>query len=81
MTNRNEHLKLAVDYIQNRVNAIDNKTSVLKAIQAGLFGVATFVADQLATVSKLRLFKRASVLSEEDMLRTGEAIKIQLDIY
>ncbi len=38
------------------------------------------MADQLATVSKLRLFKRASVLSDEDMLRVGEAIKIQLDI-
>jgi mRNA interferase MazF len=39
------------------------------------------MADQLATVSKLRLFKRTGVLSEEDMLRIGEAIKIQLDIY
>jgi mRNA interferase MazF len=39
------------------------------------------MADQLATVSKLRLFKRAGVLSEQDMLRIGEAIKIQLDIY
>jgi len=39
------------------------------------------MADQLATVSKLRLFKRAGVLSEEDMLTIGEAIKIQLDIY
>ena len=39
------------------------------------------MADQLATVSKLRLFKRACVLSEEDMLRIGETIKIQLDIY
>jgi mRNA interferase MazF len=39
------------------------------------------MADQLATVSKLRLFKRAGVLSEEDMLRVGEAIKIQLEIY
>ena len=39
------------------------------------------MADQLATVSKSRLFKRAGVLSEEDMLRIGEAIKIQLDIY
>jgi len=38
------------------------------------------MADQLATVSKLRLFKRAGVLSEEDMHRIGEAIKIQLDI-
>lgn len=38
------------------------------------------MADQLATVSKLRLFRRAGVFSEEDMLRVGEAIKIQLDI-
>ncbi len=39
------------------------------------------MADQLATVSKLRLFKRAGMISEEDMLRISEAIKIQLDIY
>jgi mRNA interferase MazF len=39
------------------------------------------MADQLATVSKLRLFKRASILSEEDMRRIEEAVKIQLDIY
>jgi mRNA interferase MazF len=39
------------------------------------------MADQLATVSKLRLFKRTGVLTEEDMLRIGEAIKMQLDIY
>jgi mRNA interferase MazF len=39
------------------------------------------MADQLATVSKLRLFKRAGFLSEEDMRKIEEAIKIQLDIY
>ena len=39
------------------------------------------MADQLATVSKLRLIKYAGVLSEGDMLRIVEAIKIQLDIY
>jgi mRNA interferase MazF len=39
------------------------------------------MADQLATVSKLRLFKRAGILSEGDMRRIEEAIKIQLDIY
>jgi mRNA interferase MazF len=38
------------------------------------------MADQLATVSKLRLFKRSGVLSEEDMRSIEEAIKIQLDI-
>jgi mRNA interferase MazF len=39
------------------------------------------MADQLATVSKLRLFKRAGILSEEDIRKIEEAIKIQLDIY
>jgi mRNA interferase MazF len=39
------------------------------------------MADQLATVSELRLFKRAGSLSEQDMRRIEEAIKIQLDIY
>ncbi|MCX5717633.1 MAG: type II toxin-antitoxin system PemK/MazF family toxin [Nitrospirae bacterium] len=39
------------------------------------------MTDQLATVSKMRLFKCVGVLSEENMLRIGETIKIQLDIY
>jgi mRNA interferase MazF len=38
------------------------------------------MADQLATVSKLRLFKRAGILSQEDMCKIEQAIKIQLDI-
>ena len=38
------------------------------------------MADQLATVSKERLFKRAGILAQEDMHRVEEAIKIQLDI-
>jgi mRNA interferase MazF len=37
------------------------------------------MSDQLATVSKLRLFDRTGVLSADDMHRVGEAIKIQLD--
>ena len=39
------------------------------------------MADQLATVSKERLFKRAGSLSQEDMYRVEEAIKVQLDIH
>jgi mRNA interferase MazF len=39
------------------------------------------MADQLATVSKERLFQRAGVLSPEDMHKIEEAIKIQLDIH
>lgn len=38
------------------------------------------MADQLATVSKLRLFKRAGILSPQDMVRIEEAIKVQLDL-
>jgi mRNA interferase MazF len=39
------------------------------------------MTDQLATVSKLRLFRRAGILSQEDMGRIEEAIKIQLGIH
>ena len=39
------------------------------------------MADQLAAVSKLRLFKRVGVLSEEDMHKIEGTIKIQLDIF
>ncbi len=39
------------------------------------------MADQAATVSKARLFRRADILSQEDMRRVEEAIKIQLDIH
>jgi len=39
------------------------------------------MADQLATVSKLRLFKLAGVISEKDMRKVEEAVKIQLGIH
>jgi mRNA interferase MazF len=39
------------------------------------------MADQLATVSKLRLLNRAGVLSEEDMRKVEDAVKIQLGIH
>jgi mRNA interferase MazF len=38
------------------------------------------MADQLATVSKLRLFERVGQLSRDDIHKVGEAIKIQLDL-
>jgi mRNA interferase MazF len=38
------------------------------------------MADQLATVSKERLFRRADTLSQEDMRKIEEAVKVQLDI-
>jgi len=39
------------------------------------------MADQLTTVSKLRLFARAGVLFEEEMCKVEEAVKIQLGIH
>ena len=39
------------------------------------------MADQLATVSKQRLFRRAGMLSQDDMRKVEEAIKVQLDIH
>jgi mRNA interferase MazF len=39
------------------------------------------MADQLATVSKERLFRRAGILSREDMHGIEEAIRIQVDIH
>ena len=38
------------------------------------------MADQLATVSKTRLFGLAGILSVEYMSKVDEAVKIQLDI-
>ena len=38
------------------------------------------MADQLATVSKLRLFKLAGRLSEDEMDRIGGAIRVQVDL-
>ena len=38
------------------------------------------MADQLATVSKTRLLSCAGTISQEDMHKVEEAIKIQLDI-
>ena len=39
------------------------------------------MADQLATVSKLRLSERIGVVSSQDMKRIVEAIKVQLDLF
>jgi mRNA interferase MazF len=38
------------------------------------------MADQLATVSKTSLFRRAGALSVNDMRKVEEVIKVQLDI-
>jgi mRNA interferase MazF len=38
------------------------------------------MADQLATVSKLRLFKRAGIVSAKEMSKIEDAIKVQLGL-
>ena len=39
------------------------------------------MADQLATVSKERLFRCSGILSHEEMHKVEAAVKIQLDIH
>jgi len=39
------------------------------------------MADQMATVSKGRLFRCAGTLSQQDMRKVEQAIRIQLDIH
>jgi mRNA interferase MazF len=39
------------------------------------------MADQLAMVSKERLFQRAGIIAKEDMFKIEESIKTQLDIH
>ncbi len=39
------------------------------------------MADQLATVSKSRLFRRAGALSSEDTRRVEDAIRVQFDMH
>jgi len=38
------------------------------------------MADQLTTVSKKRLIRRAAILKPNDMLKISDAIKVQLDL-
>ena len=38
------------------------------------------MADQIATVSKQRLVNQAGILSVEDLLMVGQAIRVQLDL-
>lgn len=42
--------------------------------------VSKVMADQLTTVSKLRLFQRVGSVTDEELFQIGETIKIQLGI-
>jgi mRNA interferase MazF len=70
----------------NRVQVVPltNKTDRLYPSEALVFfdgKESKAMTDQLATVSKSRLFKRAGLLSQEDMVKIEGAIKTQLDMH
>ena len=70
----------------NRVQVVPltSKTDRLYPSEAVVIfsgGESKAMADQLTTVSKARLFRRADVLSQEDMHKIEEAIKLQLAIH
>jgi len=70
----------------NRVQVVplSGKTERLYASEAAVVfegKESKAMADQLATISKARLFRRAGVLSSEDMHKVEEAVKIQLAMH
>ena len=76
----------AANKFLNRVQVVPltSKTARLYPSEAyvrvcGKVGKA--MADQLATVSKERLFKRIGVISDEDLRKVEEAIKTHLDLF
>ena len=76
----------AANKFLNRVQVIPltSKTDRLYPSEAyvrvrGKVGKA--MADQMATVSKERLFKRIGIISTEDLRKVEEAIKTQLDLF
>ena len=69
----------------NRVQVVplSNKTGRLYPSEAAVVfegKESKAMADQLAIVSKARLFRRAGVLSPEDIRKVEKAVKIQLAI-
>ena len=76
----------AANKFLNRVQVIPltSKTDRLYPSEAyvrvrGKVGKA--MTDQLATVSKERLFKRIGIISTEDLRKVEEAIKTHLDLF
>ena len=61
-------------------NSVASTIAAIPSRPAGAGKTSKAMADQLATVSMSRLFKKAGSLSDEDMLKIGEAIKLQLGL-
>jgi len=44
---KSDLLRFAISFIENRIQIVDNKASILLAIQAGFFGIMTWTVEKL----------------------------------
>ena len=44
---KSDLLRFAISFIENRIQLVDNKASILLAIQAGFFGIMTWTIEKL----------------------------------
>jgi mRNA interferase MazF len=75
----------ASNKILNRVQVVPATSNTAKCFQCEAYvevdgKISKAMADQLATVSKLRLKKRIGKISEQNMFDIERAIKVQLDL-
>lgn len=75
----------AFNKVMNRVQVVPTTTNTAKCYPCEAYvelhgKVSKAMADQLATVSKLRLKTRLGRISEQNMMDLERAIRLQLDI-
>jgi mRNA interferase MazF len=75
----------ASNKILNRVQVVPATSNTAKCFPCEAYvevdgKISKAMADQLATVSKLRLKKRIGKISEQNMFDIERAIKVQLDL-
>lgn len=75
----------ASNKVLNRVQVVPTTSNTAKCFPCEAYveidgNISKAMADQLATVSKLRLKSRIGKISESNMLDVERAIKVQLDL-
>ncbi len=75
----------AANKVLNRVQVVPTTSNTAKCFPCEAYievngKISKAMADQLATVSKLRLKTKIGKISEQNMLEIERAIKIQLDL-